>query len=83
MLFFYQFLFSQISNKFPKLFEGGGTSKNKYNVWIFTVAESNLAGDIEKVQKISIWKLCEILNYLVIKRDAEREQYKKQNKKKK
>lgn len=27
------------------------------------MAESGLAGDIEKVEKMSIWKLCDILNH--------------------
>ena len=70
-------------DKFPNLFKRPRKEQTEdldkkkvakvFNNWLYTIAEDGIAGDLEKVGKLSIWEVCDILNYKAQKTDKERQ----------
>lgn len=82
MFFFHLYFWESINNKFPTLF----TKKKKerktnesavFNSWIYIIADSQIAGTVQEIERLSIWKLLELLEFLVDKNNKEREKFEK------
>ena len=76
--------------KYPTLFKqtkSNKENKNKdnerYNNWIYSLAEAKIAGTIKEIEKLSIWELCDVLQYQVKQIDKERDKLEAEKRKNK
>ena len=75
----------QLGDRFKNLFrkraekEKAIYKKNtEYVNWLYIIVKEGMVRDIEKVEKMSIWKVCEILDYLALENDKQNEFLEKQ-----
>ena len=80
--FLHNALIRQISTRFD-IFKSGKKSKEQanFNSWLFSVSETGIAGNIDQVESMRFWKLCELLHEMAKRADAIEKQRTKTKKK--
>lgn len=54
----------------------------EFNNWIYILVKEGMIKDIESAERMSIWKICDILDYLALENDKQNEYIQKQKNKK-
>ena len=62
---------AQAANRYPSIYATPAKSAKQkkpdqgFESWLFAAAQAGIAGELEKVEKLPIWKLFEILDYMI------------------
>ena len=66
--FFHIGLHYQVSERHPGIYGGGGKAKGKapgYEAWALGVAQSGIAGTLDRVNEMRVWEFVEVLEFVI------------------